>query len=228
MNSLVYGVTRWLARHALVPLYARLTVVGVENVPLQGPLVIASNHLNDADPGIITACMPRPVAFMAKAELFRIPVFSLYLRLFGSFPVNRGRADLSSLRRATDALARGLAVCIFPEGTREGPAAALMEAWPGAGLVALRSNAPVLPIAITGTGEMSIRYLLLHPLRRRRVTVTIGIPFRLPRAERLDAETAREGTRIIMERIAALLPQENRGYYGYVTTGAGHAPGLEE
>jgi len=228
MNPLVYGVTRWLARHALVPLYARLTVSGLENLPREGPLVIASNHLNDADPGIITACLPRPVAFMAKAELFRLPLFSSYLRLFGAFPVRRGQADLTTLRQANAALARGLAVCIFPEGTREGPAAALKEAWPGAALVALRNDVPVLPIAITGTGEMSIRFMVLNPLRRRRVTLTIGRPFRLPRPARINAEAVKEGTRIIMERMAALLPEPNRGYYGYVTSRAGQGPGPRE
>jgi 1-acyl-sn-glycerol-3-phosphate acyltransferase len=214
VNPFVYSAACVISRHVLLRLYARISVVGLENVPLEGPLVIVSNHLNDADPGIICTRIPRRVAFMAKVELFRVPLLKQFLEAFGAFPVRRGEADLSALRRANELLKQGVAVVIFPEGTRSGMEARLGEAWPGAALVAMRNDVPVLPVAITGSQRLGIPKMFLHIERRDDVTLTIGEPFHLPRPARLNAEAAKDGTRLIMERIAALLPPSYRGYYG--------------
>ena len=217
MNRFVYTTATLISKYFLLPLYCRIEVRGLENVPPDGPLVIASNHLNDADPGIICTRIRRPIAFMAKIELFRVPLLAQFLRSFGSFPVRRGEADISTLRMANENLKLGRAVCIFPEGTREGFAEKLTEALPGAAIVALRNDVAILPIAISGSGRLQIPGMFLRVDRRLKVSLTIGEPFHLEKPARLNAEAAREGTRQIMERIAALLPPENRGYYGYVT-----------
>jgi 1-acyl-sn-glycerol-3-phosphate acyltransferase len=217
MNRFVYTTATLVSKYFLLPLYCRIEVRGLENVPADGPLVIASNHLNDADPGIICTRIRRPIAFMAKIELFRVPLLAQFLRSFGSFPVRRGEADISTLRMANENLKLGRAVCIFPEGTREGFAEKLTEALPGAAIVALRNDVPILPIAISGSGRLQIPGMFLRVDRRLKVSLTIGEPFHLEKPARLNAEAAREGTRQIMERIATLLPPENRGYYGYVT-----------
>lgn len=213
MTPIVYWAATWFCRYLLLPLYARVRATGLENVPPTGPLVIASNHLNDADHGIISSRVRRRIVFMAKAELFRIPLLAQFLRAHGAFPVRRNEADLTALRLANDALKRRLAVCIYPEGTRAGPAERLMEAWPGAALVALRNDVPILPIALTGSGRMAMPLMFLRVHRRYNVTLTVGEPFHLPKPQRLNAEAAREGTRLIMERIAALLPEDHRGPY---------------
>jgi len=217
MNRFVYTTATLVSKYFLLPLYCRIEVRGLENVPPDGPLVIASNHLNDADPGIICTSIRRPIAFMAKIELFRVPLLAQFLRSFGSFPVRRGEADISTLRMANENLKLERAVCIFPEGTREGFAEKLTEALPGAAIVALRNDVPILPIAITGSGRLQIPGMFLRVDRRLKVSLTIGEAFHLEKPARLNAEAAREGTREIMERIATLLPPENRGYYGYVT-----------
>jgi 1-acyl-sn-glycerol-3-phosphate acyltransferase len=222
MNRFVYDTATRVTKYFLLPLYARIEVRGVENIPMDGPLVIASNHQNDADPGIICTRIRRPIAFMAKIELFRIPLLKQFLEAFGAFPVRRGEADLSALRLANENLKAGRAVCIFPEGTREGPTEKLTEAMPGAAIVALRNDVPILPIAIRGSGKLSLPGMFLRVDRRARVTLAIGKPFHLERPARLNAEAAQAGTRQIMEHIAALLPPEHRGYYGYVT---GEVPG---
>ncbi len=85
MNSTVYDTATWVSKHILLPMYTRIEVRGVENVPMSGPLVIASNHLNDADPGIICTRIRRPIAFMAKIELFQIPLLKQFLIGFGAF-----------------------------------------------------------------------------------------------------------------------------------------------
>jgi 1-acyl-sn-glycerol-3-phosphate acyltransferase len=223
MNRFVYNAATIVTKYVLLPVYARITVVGLENLPMTGPLIIASNHLNDADPGILCTRIRRPIVFMAKIELFRVPGLGQFLRAFGAFPVKRGEADLSALRNANMALEKGMAVCIFPEGTREGPAEQLAEAWPGAALIAQRANATILPVAIHGSGKLGLPKMFLYPYRKARITLTIGKPFVLAEPARLNAEAAQEGTREIMERIAALLPEGNRGYYGYVNSDANPA-----
>jgi 1-acyl-sn-glycerol-3-phosphate acyltransferase len=216
MNRFVYNAATIVTKYLLLPIYTRISVTGVEHIPMTGPLIIASNHLNDVDPGILCTRIRRPIAFMAKVELFRIPGLAQFLRAFGAFPVKRGEADLSALRQANQALEQGLAVCIFPEGTREGPNEQLAEAWPGAAIIAQRASATILPVAINGSGGLALPKMFLFPYRKARITLTIGEPFVLPKPERLNAEAAQDGTRQIMERIAALLPEANRGYYGYV------------
>jgi 1-acyl-sn-glycerol-3-phosphate acyltransferase len=157
--------------------------------------------------------------------LFRVPILKQFLTAFGAFPVKRGEADLSALRQANHALEKGLAVCIFPEGTREGPAEQLAEGWPGAALIAQRANVTILPVAIHGSGRLGLPKMFLYPYRKAHITLTVGKPFVLPKPDRLNAEAAQDGTRQIMERIAALLPEANRGYYGYVKGDANTASG---
>jgi 1-acyl-sn-glycerol-3-phosphate acyltransferase len=208
----------WLVTHAvrivLMPVYTKVAVSGVENVPRQGPLIIASNHLNDADPGILSTRIPRRLVFMTKIELFKIPGLAQFLRLYGAFPVRRGEADLSALRHANQALKDNLALVLFPEGTRSGNEARLGKAWPGAAMIALRNRVPIVPAAITGSQDMAMPVLFLRPFSRRKITLTIGEPFFLPEVRRVNSESVDLGTRLIMEKIAALLPEDYRGYYG--------------
>jgi 1-acyl-sn-glycerol-3-phosphate acyltransferase len=216
MNLFVYRLASGVTRYLLLPLYTRIEVTGIENVPHTGPVIIASNHLNDADPGILCTRIDRIVTFMTKVELFKIPGLAQFLRAFGAFPVRRGEADLGALRVASAVLKEGGALCIFPEGTREGPGEVLAKAHPGAAMLALRHDIPVLPVAIRGSGKLALPKMFLH-IGRTPVTLTIGEPFRLEKPPRLNAEAVEAGTRQIMERIAALLPEGHRGYYEYIS-----------
>ena len=202
-----------ITRYLILPVYTRVTVVGLENVPRSGPLIVVANHLNDGDPGLLLTRIPRRVVFMAKAELFNYPFLKQFMDLL-AFPVHRNEADLKALRQAQEVLKEGLALGMFPEGRRSGGDARLGEAWPGAALVALRSGAPLLPVAITGSQRLALPGLFLHPFRRDRVLIRIGEPFGLDRPARIDSAAAKDGTDVIMAQIAALLPPEYRGYYG--------------
>lgn len=192
-----------------------LRLIGVENVPSDGPLLVASNHLSNADPIILEAAFPRPLFFLGKAELFRNPFFRWVLRRFGGIPLERGSADRAALRRARAVLERGIALGIYPEGERS-KTAALVKGLPGAGLIALQSAAPVLPVAIYGTEFFPVNGDV--PPRRPRslprgVTVHFGSPMHIP--ERVDGKrvTAEEATRLIMLRIVELLPPRYHGVY---------------
>ncbi len=214
MVSVFYwAVTRYVSLF-MMPLYAHIEVRGMENVPMRGPILIASNHLNDADPGVLATRFPRRLVFMTKVELFRVPVLGQFMRAFGAFPVRRGEADLSALRRSNETLKAGLALVLFPEGTRSAEEASLRRAWPGAGLIALRNRATILPCALTGSQDMGMPGMFLRVLQRRQITLTIGKPFELEQPARINAESAAAGADVIMRHVAELLPESYRGYYG--------------
>jgi 1-acyl-sn-glycerol-3-phosphate acyltransferase len=187
-------------------------VEGVENVPRQGPLILASNHLNNADPPVIALVIPRHPTFMAKQEMFGWPILGLGIRAFGAFPVRRFEADLAALRKATERVRQGEMLVMFPEGTRS-RTGSMRKGHPGTAMIALRAGAPILPVAVTGTETVKWPWLFLRPFLGPRVRVVIGQPFFLPEVERVDTEAAQRCTEIIMGRIAELLPESYRGQY---------------
>lgn len=128
----------------------RLEVVGDENIPVDGGVIVASNHTAMMDVLILSVAMKgRPVRFMAKKELFKIPLVSPLIRSFGAFPVDRGTADVSSLKKAMSLVEEGEVFGIFPQGTRCGGLdPRTTEIKPGVGLVAYRTKACVLPVMI--------------------------------------------------------------------------------
>lgn len=184
-------------------------VEGLDRIPRKGPLILASNHLNLADPPILTAIIPRRIAWLAKKELFDFPVIGMLYHFYGCIPVRRFHADLRALRRSEQALREGLVLGMFPEGTRSG-GKGLGPGEPGTALLALRTDAPILPVAIWGTESIK---LPRDFFRRTSVHVVFGEPFRLPRAERVTKRTVDEGTETIMRKIAELLPERYRGAY---------------
>ncbi len=207
-----------------MPPYAKLTVKGIENLPMSGPLLVVSNHLADGDPGILsTSLRGRRLAYMAKAELFDVPLLKQFLVSYGTIPVHRNKADLTALRQANSHLKSGGALCIFPEGTSSRKKARLGRAEPGVGLIALREDFPVLPVAITGSQHMRMPFKIFRFHRRYQVTITIGEPFRLSKPERLNSASAQIAATEIMQHVAALLPEEYHGYYG-----EGFEPGAED
>ncbi len=213
MRNLFHAVYYWVNVVTWVRLIVwaviRRNEKGAEHIPRKGALILASNHLNLADPPILTARMPRRVVWMGKQELFDIPVFGILYHLFGCIPVRRFQADLRALRRAQEALNRGLVLGMFPEGTRSGESG-LGRGEPGTALIAMRTNTPVMPVAIWGTEGMK---LPRDFFRRTSVSVAYGEPFYLPQPERLTKEAVEEGAEVIMRRIAALLPERYRKRY---------------
>jgi 1-acyl-sn-glycerol-3-phosphate acyltransferase len=187
-------------------------VEGRENVPATGGAIIVSNHLNNADPCVIPGVFKRRLVTMAKKEMFRWPVVSLLFRFIGAFPVDRTGADLAALREAQAVVNDGLLLLMFPEGTRSRDRQ-LRRGFPGTALVAYRTGAPIIPVAIVGTESVPWPWVFVRPFMGPRVNVRIGKPFFPPAATRITSEQAKAATDEIMLHIAELLPDSYRGEY---------------
>ena len=205
-----YYVTIVIIR-GLLKLLTHCQVSGMENIPSQGPLLIVANHLSLADPPLLGVSLGREVMFMAKKELFHFRLIGYYLGGLGAFSVHRERLDRKAIRQAHQVLADGLALVMFPEGTRS-RSGQLQPAFSGPALIAVRSGAPILPVGIIGTEKIRGIGWLLH---RPQITVNVGQPFYLPPvSSRLTKGELTELTNSIMGHIAALLPPKYRGDYG--------------
>ena len=220
--GVVYGLSNTLMRGAL-RIFGDWKVEGLENVPPMGPLIVVSNHQSNMDPPILAASIPRKITFMAKRGLFRNPVASHFFKAYGAFPLNESGNDLGAIQRSVRLLDKDAALGIFPEGTRS--PGAMRRAIPGIALIALRSRAPILPVGIVGTEVIGPPWQVAMP--KGAFTIKIGQPFTIPHMEgkivrgQLDAVTT-----MIMERVAALLPESYRGAYSLANSGVSSpAPG---
>jgi len=156
---------------ALMRLLFGLEGRGTEHVPAHGPVLLVANHSSFLDPPLVGGVAPRPLSFMAKAELFRVPLLGALIRRLNARPVRREGADAGALRTALRILQDGGVLLMFPEGTR-GPEGTLREPKPGAAMLAVTSGAPVVPVFVQGSGRAWPRGRTLP--RPAKVTVTFG------------------------------------------------------
>jgi 1-acyl-sn-glycerol-3-phosphate acyltransferase len=210
----------WIARlvvRLLLPFVARLRVEGLEHIPASGPVILTPNHLNLMDIPAMSVRVPRVVHHMAKVELFHVPLLGGIMRYFGAFPIRRGEGDRDALRIANEVLAAGQVLVVFPEGHRT-ETGGLGPGLPGAAMIALRANAPIVPVAVWGT-ERILKRGRLGPFAQV-VHVRYGEPFYLKEEGASRREVLQTGIDTIMHRIAALLPPEYRGLYATPTAPA--------
>ncbi len=193
----------WVLVRGLARLYFRLEVVGAERVPLEGPLIVAPNHMSLLDPPLIGCACPRELRYLAKAELFRYGLFTKLIQRLGAYPVERGTADVGAIKTALQVLAEGRALIIFIEGTR-GDGTRLLPPTAGVTLLARQSGAPVLPTAIVGT-EKAWRKGTRLP-KPTKVKIAFGHPVRYQDlyGERTDRQTREAFSWDVMKRIADL------------------------
>jgi 1-acyl-sn-glycerol-3-phosphate acyltransferase len=147
-----------------------LRIVGMENLPRTGKVIVASNHRSNYDPPILGGTLPRETHFFAKSELFEIPLLGRLIRYLNAFPVKRGEFDRLSLETCIRVLKNDGLLLFFPEGTRA-PVDGFLEAKLGVGWVVCLSDAPVVPVYIHGSTE---RYLQIF--RRPAITMVVGSP----------------------------------------------------
>ncbi|HBQ99943.1 MULTISPECIES: lysophospholipid acyltransferase family protein [unclassified Roseofilum] len=170
-SLILYHIFKWSVVSPMLHVYFQGQIYGAENVPQEGPLVIVSNHASYFDPPILSNCVRRPVAFMAKEELFKVPVLKQAIRLYGAYPVERAAADRSAIRNALSALEEGWATGLFLQGTRTKDGRISVPKL-GAAMIAAKAGAPLLPISLWGTENILVKETPLP--RSVPITVRIG------------------------------------------------------
>lgn len=188
-----YTFVRSVVHAILKPVY-RIEVIGKENLPAEGGVLLCANHIDNLDPPVVGITAARPVHFMAKDVLFTIPVLGKIVSNLNAFPVKRGMSDREALRKGLAILKEGKVLGLFPEGTRS-KTGEMGKGLAGAGFFALRSDAYVVPCAIIGP------YKAFNKLK-----VVYGKPIDMDsvKADKLNAEQA---TDMIMDEIQKLINQ---------------------
>ncbi len=186
-QSFIYGCVNYLFAYPIFRFLFRGKRKGISNVPKTGGVVVVSNHGSHLDPPILGHALGRPVAFMAKAELFRIPILSFIISSCGAYPVNRGVGDREALKIASNRLIEGWATGVFLDGTRQDDGR-VNNPKAGAALLAARTGCPILPVAIVNSyrafpkGSWLPRLVPIHlqigeliqpPLTRKREALTV-------------------------------------------------------
>jgi 1-acyl-sn-glycerol-3-phosphate acyltransferase len=185
-------------------------VEGLENFPRQGPVVALYNHIAFVDPVVVLGNLPRNVVPLAKVEAYSYPLIGIIPRLWAVIPVRRGEVDRRALAQARDVLAAGEVILLAPEGTRS---PAMIEGREGVALLADRSGAPVVPIAVEGTDQFPSTSF--KKWRGPGALIRIGRPFRYrPAPEgKADRRRLRLMTDEAMYLLASLLDERRRGFY---------------
>lgn len=209
MDAMLRSFMIWVCR-IIIWIYAEAEIEGRENIPEKGAILIVANHRSLADPPLIALSTSRPIYFMGKSELFSSPFTNWLFRNLLVFPVNPRSADRKALRHAEKLLLQGEAVCMFPEGqlTETGD---LQDMSGGAVMIALHSQAPILPIGLIGT-EALVPYGALKPQRAwKKIRVRVGMPIPLDALSggKQGKEALRHGMRVLREEISKLTEERN-------------------
>ncbi|MFH1183613.1 MAG: lysophospholipid acyltransferase family protein [Chloroflexota bacterium] len=205
-------ILRWILRR-LIDLVARVEIRGMEKLPQDGAFVIATNHLGMLDATLLYYAIDRWDVFVPVAEKWEDVAFLRWLGKHLNFVfIDRFNPDLKAMRQMISLMEKGHTLVIAPEGTRS-PVGSMIEGKPGASYLAAKLQRPIVPIGLAGT-EDSVVFGNLRRLRRSAVLINAGAPFLLPPLSHQDRDAAlREDTDEIMCRIAALIPEKNRGIY---------------
>ncbi len=213
MDNFMFRVFRTLLRFIL-RLIARVEVIGTENLPASGGCVIAANHIGRLDAAMAYYLLDRTDIIMVVAEKYEKYVFFRWLvRLTNGMFIDRHNADIPAIRETLRRLNEGQVFVITPEGTRS-KSGTLLEAKAGAIYLAWKAGVPVVPVALTGC-EDAVVVSGLKRFKRLRIRAVVGEAFQLPR----EGKGAERGALLqrytdeVMCRIAALLPEERRGFY---------------
>jgi 1-acyl-sn-glycerol-3-phosphate acyltransferase len=229
LTPLILGTA--LGARTLARCLTRVRIEGdAGSIPREGPVILAANHISNADPVIVGAWLTprlgRRIHWLGKREMFEWPVVGWVARNGGVVPVDRGGADIEAFRLAQRVLEAGHVLVVFPEGTRS-PTGQLQTPKDGLAMLALRTNATIVPLGVSNTDRVWPKGSLLpHP--GGHATMRIGEPFKVADAipSGLDRKAQKAAaTEVIMQRIAALLDPRHRGAYGTEPSKAAVGPG---
>lgn len=206
-NPQLYSATRTTFAWYFSLLYD-YSISGIENIPRHGPVVFAANHVSFYDPPAIGAMVHRQINYFARDTLFK-GLFGKCLQAIGTIPVARENAEVKSLKAIFKSLKAGGAVAIYPEGTRSEDGQ-LSQPQPGAGMIACKSRATIIPTRLFGTFEAYSRQQTL-PRIGGRIHISYGQPIQPAEIDpgKQDSERYLEASKRIMQRIAQLERPEN-------------------
>ncbi|HNS07564.1 MAG TPA: lysophospholipid acyltransferase family protein [Anaerolineaceae bacterium] len=189
----------------------RTEFIGVENIPPEGGVLIACNHMSRLDIPVLFITPNRPeITALVTTKYLKYPLLRWFIVTAEGIWLDRDTADFSAFRKAVEALKQGKALGIAPEGTRS-QTAKLIEGKPGTALLALRTGVPIVPVAIVGTEDGMSKLLRL---KRPRITAEYGKPIIPPKLDRSNREGQLQNlTDEVMCRIAAMMPQKYHGFY---------------
>ena len=140
----------------------RIKVIGAENVPKTGGVILSGNHTSNNDPIILAVSQKRSIAFMAKDSIFKIPIFGFVLKCAGIFPVKRGTGDIGAVKKAIEILKNGNMLSLFPEGKRNKTGEILAPFQSGAALIACKSDAVIVPVGIVGKYRLFSKITIIY------------------------------------------------------------------
>lgn len=201
LDTLLFRIAHVLL-NVLGRVFIRFTVEGADSFPARGPVVVASNHISNLDPLFLGPACPRQIHFMAKSELWKVPLLGRVVEALGAFKVRRGEADRDAVRAGIRILDAGAVLGIFPEGHRQ-RTGKLGPPQPGVGLFSLRPGVVTVPVTITGSNRI-LRAWPPFP----RVTVRFGAPLQPAASSGDRSHRNREMTDRIMGALATMLGQE--------------------
>ena len=199
-QSFVYGCVSYLLVFPIFRFLFRGKTIGISNLPKRGGVVVVSNHGSHLDPPILGHALGRPVAFMAKSELFKVPILSLIISACGAYPVKRGAGDREAIRNASNRLNEGWATGVFLDGTRQ-ENGRVNDPKAGAALLAARTGSPILPVAIVNShrafpkGSLIPRFISIH--------IRVGELIQPPKTKKREDLTSK--TKEIQKSINSLL-----------------------
>ena len=211
MNRIIFGFVNTII-HVHIRITCRLDAPDLYKVPMQGPLILYANHTGQIEvPLLFSFLQPRKLTGWAKIESWDNWFLKWVFGVWDLIPVRRGEADMYALKRALRALEKGYIFGIAPEGTRN-KSGRLIRALPGAVIIALRSGAPILPVAHWG-GEVYLKNM--KHLKRTDFHIRVGTPFKLNiEGIKVTGEVRQQIVDEMMYALAKLMPEEYRGEYG--------------
>ncbi|MGD1948520.1 MAG: lysophospholipid acyltransferase family protein [Leptolyngbyaceae cyanobacterium] len=200
ISLILYYLFKWSAVNPMLRGYFRGRIYGAENMPRSGPVLVVANHASDFDPPMVSCCVRRPVSYMAKQELFKVPVLAPAIRAYGAYPVKRGGSARGAIQAALQQLEQGWAVGIFLGGTRT-PDGRIPAPKLGAALIAAKAQVPMVPVSLWGTHRILPRGAKVP--RSLPVTVRIGQPIAPPGSSK-DKAALQAVTEYCCDRIHTL------------------------
>lgn len=192
MNERFYDFSKETVRLIARTLW-RAQASGTQDVPLDGPLIVACNHVSYLDPPVMGSFCPRRISYMAKKELFSIPILGNVIRGLGAYAVDREGSATAAIKRSLEVLRQGGTVGIFPEGTRNRTGEVVPQ--PGVALLASLAKAPVVPACILGSDRA---------LRLGQIKVAFGPPLALPSDRKASRDSLAKFTDEVMSAIRTL------------------------